>query len=113
MLTDYYQLSSLSVVDIPSLLAYVMPHYLPIAGKLHVHLLLNNCHHLTLHHVHCIPIAADTVPKNHYKENWKRIKQIQFQSKKKQEAQKPLPVHQKSIKYDKIPPKVTVCMQVC
>lgn len=56
---------------------------------------------------------ADSVPKNHYKENFKRILKIQAQSKEKQmELQKPVTVLRKSIKYDSVPPKVTVFAQV-
>ena len=58
-------------------------------------------------------IIADTAPKNHYKENFKRIMKIQAQSKEKQmEAQKPVTVLRKSIKYDSVPPKITVFAQV-
>lgn len=57
---------------------------------------------------------ADTVPKNHYRENLKRIQKIQAQSKEKQmEVQKPVTVLRKFTKYGNVPPKITVFMQVC
>ena len=52
-------------------------------------------------------LLADTVQKNHYKENMRRIHRIQAQSKKKQfEAQVPTEMHQKSTKYKNVPSKV-------
>ena len=52
-------------------------------------------------------IIADSVQKNHYKENLRRIQRIQAQSKKKQlEAQTPIEIQQKSTKYNSIPSKV-------
>ena len=52
-------------------------------------------------------LLADTIQKNHYKENMRRIQRIQAQSKKKQfEAQKITEIPQRSTKYDSIPSKV-------
>ena len=52
-------------------------------------------------------LLADTVQKNHYKENLRRIQRIQAQSKKKQlEAQTATEVQQKSTKYNSVPSKV-------
>lgn len=70
-------------------------------------------HMLTIYH-NCInDVHAGQDPKNFTKENLRRIRQIQLQSKVKQEEKsKPVKAVHKSDKYDHVPPKVTLHYQV-
>ena len=64
---------------------------------------------LLLIHIYIYNFFTDTVPKNHHKENVKRIRQIQAQSKKKElESQSSVTVLSKSTKYDNVLSKVKV-----